>query len=309
MHLAHQDQWDLPGGKSDPAEQVRAWRAHEEVLLEARHQAFWTKRREIAEWAAGNDRIHYYHCDHLGTPLELLDERGQAVWAVRYKAWGRIHRQEIREVEQPLRFQGQYEDEETGLFYNRHRYYDPDAARYLTQDPIGLLGGLNGYAYAPNPTGWVDPRGLAKKKGGCEACCGKNPAAEAAATQGRSPENPDNIYTGKDTYENMMLKKGTILYSLHPGDAPGFAVTIHTRIKAGGDAKRYHDLTQVQSEGYENPKHTMRTRVKVYRVMKNICVAKGVALNNPQFGVGGATQYYIPVSERASVNSYGTRPI
>ena len=90
VHLAHQEQWDLPGGKSDPAEQVRAWRAHREAQREARHQAFWAKRREIAEPAAGNDRIHYYHCDHLGTPLELLDESGKPVWAARYKAWGQI---------------------------------------------------------------------------------------------------------------------------------------------------------------------------------------------------------------------------
>lgn len=88
-----------------------------------------------------NDRIHYYHCDHLGTPLELLDESGKPVWAARYKAWGRILPSGCREVEQPLRFQGQYEDEETGLFYNRHRYYDPDAARCLTQEPDRTAGG------------------------------------------------------------------------------------------------------------------------------------------------------------------------
>ena len=57
-------------------------------------------------------------------------------------------------------FQGQYEDEETGLYYNRHRYYDPDSARYLTQDPIKLHGGPNAYQYAPNPTAWIDPLGL-----------------------------------------------------------------------------------------------------------------------------------------------------
>ncbi|WP_435274561.1 RHS repeat-associated core domain-containing protein [Psychrobium sp. nBUS_13] len=62
---------------------------------------------------------------------------------------------------QNLRFQGQYFDEETGLHYNRFRYYDPDVGRFVSQDPIGLLGGENSYVYGPNPTYWVDPLGLA----------------------------------------------------------------------------------------------------------------------------------------------------
>ena len=67
-------------------------------------------------------------------------------------------------VEQNLRFQGQYFDGETGLHYNRFRYYDPDCGRFVSQDPIGLLGGVNNYQYAPNPVGWVDPLGLEKIK-------------------------------------------------------------------------------------------------------------------------------------------------
>jgi len=61
-----------------------------------------------------------------------------------------------------LRFQGQYYDYETGLHYNRFRYYDPDVGRFVSQDPIGLAGGTNIYQYAPNPLMWIDPLGLAK---------------------------------------------------------------------------------------------------------------------------------------------------
>ena len=57
--------------------------------------------------------------------------------------------------------QGQHHDEETGLFYNRYRYYVPHAGRYLTQDPVGLEGGVNTYSYVEgNPVGMVDPLGL-----------------------------------------------------------------------------------------------------------------------------------------------------
>jgi len=79
----------------------------------------------------------------------------------KYKAWGGLFQNEIPTTHQPLRFQGQYFDAETGLHYNRHRYYDPETARFVTQDPIGLDGGVNLYQYAPNPMGWIDPLGLA----------------------------------------------------------------------------------------------------------------------------------------------------
>jgi len=71
-----------------------------------------------------------------------------------------------------IRAQGQYHDEELGLHYNRHRYYDQHAGRFISKDPIGLSGGINLYQYAPNPVQWVDPLGLQKTAGGasCALC-------------------------------------------------------------------------------------------------------------------------------------------
>lgn len=66
---------------------------------------------------------------------------------------------DIEEIDNPLRFQGQYYDQETGLHYNLNRYYDPNVGRFIHQDPIGLEGGANVYRYALNPVNWIDPLG------------------------------------------------------------------------------------------------------------------------------------------------------
>lgn len=114
-------------------------------------------------------QVYHYQLDQLGTPQELTDHRGQIAWSAHYRAYGNVLKLDKAEITNPLRFQGQYYDEESGLHYNRHRYYNPNTGRYLTPDPIKLAGGLNSYQYVPNPTGWVDPLGLSSCPGD-EAC-------------------------------------------------------------------------------------------------------------------------------------------
>ncbi|WP_372852879.1 RHS repeat domain-containing protein [Pseudomonas protegens] len=114
------------------------------------------------------DALAWYQCDHLGTPQELTDQTGEVVWSAQYKAWGGIKEERSSSALQqgitnPLRFQGQYHDPETGLHYNRYRYYDPEVGRFISRDPIGYTGGLNVFQYAPNPVEWIDPLGLQKK--------------------------------------------------------------------------------------------------------------------------------------------------
>ncbi|EOV3887225.1 TPA: RHS repeat-associated core domain-containing protein [Escherichia coli] len=109
----------------------------------------------------GPNRILYFHTDVNGAPEEMTDSDGKIVWETGYQVWGNtIQEKDHGRVEQNLRYQGQYLDRETGLHYNLHRYYDPDVGRFMVTDPIGLLGGLNLYQYAPNPLGWIDPLGL-----------------------------------------------------------------------------------------------------------------------------------------------------
>ncbi|MBR9879219.1 MAG: hypothetical protein GYB17_06855 [Gammaproteobacteria bacterium] len=134
--------------------------------------------------------------------MELAGQDGQLAWVGHYRAWGKLTKASDGHgnpstTDNPLRFQGQYLDEETGLHYNRHRYYDPETGRFTTQDPIGLAGGENLYMYAPNPTGWVDPLGLS----GCRSQC-------RAALEGKNWEfNPEKDLdlrgTGKSHHDGL----------------------------------------------------------------------------------------------------------
>lgn len=112
--------------------------------------------------------------DHLGTPKEMFNAKGSLVWAVDYHVWGEVrvartfgvlaeapkHDRQPDGQQCPWRFPGQYEDAETGLYYNRYRHYDPLIGQYVSLDPIGLAGGSRPHSYVPNPIGWIDPLGL-----------------------------------------------------------------------------------------------------------------------------------------------------
>ncbi|EFK5351400.1 RHS repeat protein, partial [Escherichia coli] len=83
-----------------------------------------------------------------------------------YDEWGNLLNDENpHHLQQLIRLPGQQYDEESGLYYNRHRYYDPLQGRYITQDPIGLKGGWNFYQYPLNPVQYIDSMGLASKYG------------------------------------------------------------------------------------------------------------------------------------------------
>ncbi len=165
------------------------------LSLKDRYPEQWAKleaqRRKLARQlgqspepeapAPPKPEIFHVHVDHLGTPREITDTDGHLVWTANYAAWGKtitsnpprriLTRQgntvaevieaQAEPLECNLRFQGQYADAESGLHYNRFRYYEPEVGRFASQDPISLLGGENLYRYAFNPTNWTDPLGLA----------------------------------------------------------------------------------------------------------------------------------------------------
>jgi RHS repeat-associated protein len=127
-------------------------------------------------------------CDHLGTPKELYNAQGECVWQAQHSLWGKLSLVKSKAFEPAkavteqhssggnsykedldfqlpnhsceLRFAGQWFDAESGLHYNYNRYYDPNSGQYLSQDPIGLAGGMRTQAYVADPMHWVDPLGL-----------------------------------------------------------------------------------------------------------------------------------------------------
>jgi len=120
--------------------------------------------RVLNSWLAPSANLIWLHTNHLGAPELATDSKGQAIWRATYAPFG-----EARLMVSPrqpdfslnLRLPGQYHDTETGLHYNRQRYYDPERGQYLTPDPLGRPDGPNPYAYvAFNPLKFIDPDGL-----------------------------------------------------------------------------------------------------------------------------------------------------
>ena len=140
---------------------------------------------QVRDWTTedGENRqqTHYFHCDQIGIPREMTDKDGNLLWFGNYTGWGRL-KEETKVTDnayQPFRLQNQYVDRETGLHYNFFRYYEPDAGRFVNQDPIGLRGGNNLYTFAPNVQMSIDPLGLAA----IDIPLPANPASEGIITR------------------------------------------------------------------------------------------------------------------------------
>jgi RHS repeat-associated protein len=169
--------WDYRPDSWAPIAQDRRTmltQAHQDqhtVLAEA-HEDQHTVLAEAPQDVVDRE-FHAIVTDLVGTPAALVTSGGEIVWRADTSLWGAPFPRasgadgraptpvaDGRAPDCPLRFPGQYHDEETGLDYNLHRYYDPDTARYITPDPLGLEPAPNHYAYVPNPLSWLDPLGL-----------------------------------------------------------------------------------------------------------------------------------------------------
>jgi RHS repeat-associated protein len=135
--------WDYEPGSFTPATQRRrSW-------------------ADDADQGQINEEFHAIISDLVGTPTELVSTDGRIAWRMTSSLWGEIIAVSATAgLDCPLRFAGQYHDDETGLHYNLYRYYDPGTASYLSPDPLGLQPAPNDHAYVLNPLIWADPLGL-----------------------------------------------------------------------------------------------------------------------------------------------------
>ncbi len=131
-------------------------------------------------------------CDYLGTPVQAYDKEGAVVWECELDTYGKVRSIAGDRSLIPFRYQGQYEDTETGLYYNRFRYYSPDTGTYISQDPIGLAGSNpNLYAYVHDSNTWIDPFGL--------DCLKPEPGYLRGKKHGIKQQNADAIRMAKDS--------------------------------------------------------------------------------------------------------------
>lgn len=157
----------------------------------------------------GSATRFFVFSDHIGSPTTIVDENGNVVWRAKYDPYGEAHVDENSRVDMPLRFPGHYFDRETGLNYNRFRYYHPRWGRYLQSDPAGIGGGYNLYSPTTNPLKDVDLRGLGCPRHRtsdpeCEDCQAnettrvfRRPTPDPATT--RRAGNPTAVKTHRQT--------------------------------------------------------------------------------------------------------------
>ncbi|AVT07096.1 RHS repeat-associated core domain-containing protein [Paracidovorax avenae] len=171
------------------------------ALLSAGLRSVHQQRQDAAQ--AHATRIRHVLCDHLGTPIALVDANGPraglVTWAATYHAWGALREEyDPLGIGQDIRFQGQQFDAETGLHYNRFRYYDPMLGQYVTQDPIGLKGGVNKFLYPQSPQSKIDALGL-KEEGGL--------LSKIFSWGEKANSAKDAVDAGKMVLENKRMEK------------------------------------------------------------------------------------------------------
>ncbi len=203
--------------------------------------------------------VYYYLNDHLGTPQELLNKHGELVWQARTSPYGEILKLGTNKIPNPIRLPGQYEDKESGLYYNRFRYYSPQDGGYINRDPIGLLGGDNLYDYPRDPLGWADPFGL----------------KECTGNSSKLAQPGEDLYVG--TYNQV--RRANIKSGLNPTHTPHHAIqnavssTTHGRGITINLKKELHELTwtyrRPMARGFSKEQYLARDIADLRKILRD----------------------------------------
>jgi RHS repeat-associated protein len=232
----------------------------------------------------GNGKIRYYHNDIAGLPQEVRDEEGTILWQARYDAQGRVVKLTgKRRFENPLRLQGQYYDEELGLCYNRHRYFDPETCAFISQDPLGLAAGTNLYAYAPNVWGWVDPLGCKATSGFRDPYAGVKQASEFLKRMGVSRNDRVQIL--------QSFEEGTL--SVRQAGSSEFGLRYHSDPSRAGGGYLFETFPASRESLAIKPDWNDMTGFRQYQVRPGATIIEGRASPQGPYLPGGQVQKYI----------------
>jgi RHS repeat-associated protein len=211
--------------------------------------------------------------DYIGRPVQAYSSDGNIIWQTDYDIYGNLISLQGDRSLIPFRQLGQYEDVETGLYYNRFRYYSPETGTYISQDPIGLLGNNpNFYAYVGDSNKQIDPLGLSSNSAllgsNLGASPGSNHAAHHIVMTGTQDANMNSLVSQMQTHGiNQDGKNNGIWLPVRDSDKiSGFADTSHQQ--DGLHGKNYKDEIFNRLDG-KNKKDFKKELAKIKRELKN----------------------------------------
>jgi RHS repeat-associated protein len=212
---------------------------------------------------AVGDQTFFVVSDHLGTPTAMYDGAGKLAWRMQLDLFGVPKGGSFEGGDAcPWRWPGQYEDPEIGLYYNRFRYYDPTLGQYISEDPIGLTGGLALYSYTPDPLFWIDPLGLA-------GSCGSNTRDPKALYR----------YFGED--EAQVIRHSGQIPNVTRASRPKEVYLSSREYKTAGRAKTHLQLPA---------RPTYRVKVAPEDVPSRAPLTRVEPQAHPEWGMGGGTE-------------------
>ncbi|MEU5835241.1 RHS repeat-associated core domain-containing protein [Streptomyces diacarni] len=192
---------------------------------------------KLTDPTATRPRFQIVLTDLTGTPTELATPDGEVTWRHRTTLWGTPLPSPTPSATTtcPLRFPGQYADDETELHYNCIRYYDPETGRYLSPDPLGLAAGANPMAYVVNPHTGCDPLGLydcekvnkvidkavERAAGGRRRTAGKYHGHLTPEKELEILSQPDGVYISQGGAERLIFHKGEDIVVMESSGAKG----------------------------------------------------------------------------------------